>query len=653
MNNRIKRISPDKWYGNRIFQKDFYEAMENVQKEYETTPKGDRKDKFGLMICIPTGGGKTRLMVTYAINKFLYVPKPRKVLWLAQSNELLEQARETFFELLSDEDLQVSDELDWENAFCDAEYYGGKNNPICQNTSIVFASFQTLNSANGSKEEVKNWLKSDSIIIESDSIIIVDEAHHAPANTYLSIIKEFTQDFSTLLFGLSATPLRTQMEKNNALLELFPTKLIDSKGKYVHISLEELITTGHLVPRNTEDVIYNLSEEEIHAYEETQNPNRYQALGDVLGNSDEFNQLVANHYLKDRVKYGKTVIFTASRNQADRLKKEIDRLKPKDVETYLVDADNKNDLINFKPKKDFNTGEMMWETSDHKVMVNIKVLGEGVDIRDIHTVFLAKPSKSPIDVTQMVGRALRSVPVNEGEKGYKKEAYVVNFAVKGLENKLVIQDPRLTMDLYELECGLRADTLENRDKGKHKQEISNLLQEEAAADIKMPFISFIMIGYYEIFPDGDEGPSIIQIVTMEEYEKIENYLKGNGPFPKRRLHFHSGRRYSDQKALFEKAKNEESAVFHSFYNELDALYELKKLLREKLDECFSPDELRSWSDKLYQNIKEDEQTKQKWNIFVEDRKIGNPEEFWKSIRSELLGIELEKYIAGGKKYGKS
>ena len=42
MNSTIKRIAPDKWYGDRKFQKDFYEAMENVQKKYEITPKEDR-----------------------------------------------------------------------------------------------------------------------------------------------------------------------------------------------------------------------------------------------------------------------------------------------------------------------------------------------------------------------------------------------------------------------------------------------------------------------------------------------------------------------------------------------------------------------------------------------------------------------------------
>lgn len=639
MNSTIKRIAPDKWYGDRKFQKDFYEAMENVQKKYEITPKEDRTEKFGLMICIPTGGGKTRLMVTYAINEFLYAMKPRKVLWLAQSNELLEQARETFFELLSDKNLQVSDVPDWNNTLCYAEYYGGKSNPICKDTLIVFASFQTLNSANGSKNEVGTWL-------DPDSIIIVDEAHHAPANTYQSIIREFTKDSSTLLFGLSATPLRTQMEKNDDLNEMFPTKLRNSSNEFVHISLDKLVKSGHLVPRISEEIIHTLSEEELQEYDNSKDTDPYRALGNVLGNSASFNQLVAEHYLNKRKIYGKTVIFTASQNQAFRLKETLDKLikeKSIDVTTYLVTGDDKTDLERFKHSGENDPGK--WETEDSKVMVNIKVLGEGVDIRDIHTVFLAKPSKSPIDVTQMVGRALRSVPVEEGAKGFKKEAYVVNFAVKGLENKLVIQDPRFTMDLYELECGLRSDTLENRDKGKQKQAVSSLLQEETVADIKLPFISFAMIGYYEIFPYGDDGPSIMQIVTMEEYEKIEKYMNGEGVFPTRRLHFHGGRRYADQKKLFEEIKDKKIfAYFHSFYNDLSGMNELKELLKKKLEEPLNAEDLRSWSYELYDKSNEDEAAKEKLKVFVEDRKIKNTDEFWRSIRSELLGMILEQHI---------
>ncbi len=630
MSDTNKCIASDKWYGDRFFQKDFYDAMEYVQETYEKNPVEDRKEKFGLMICIPTGGGKTRLMVTYTINEFLYASKRRKVLWLAQSNELLDQARETFLELLSDEELK--NEVNAKDEFCYAEYFGGKDNPICDNTLIAFASFQTLNSANGSKDKVSRWL-------ERDSIIIVDEAHHAPANTYQSIIKDFTQEKSRLMFGLSATPMRTQMEKNDDLNELFPTKLINSKGVYVHVSLDELVKDGHLVPRRSEEVIYNLSEEELQTYEkESEGKDKYQVLGNVLGKSADFNHLVASHYLKNCKEYGKTVIFTASKSQASSLKATLDGLikeEQKNVQTYLVTGDDKSDLEPFKASKDPDTGETKWETSSHKVMINIKVLGEGVDIRDIHTVFLAKPSKSPIDITQMVGRALRSVPVTEGEEGWKREANIVNFAVRGLESKLIIQDPRFTMDLYELECGLRSDVLENRDKGKQKQEIENLLQKEAAEDMKLPFISFAMIGYYEITLN-DDGTSVMQIVTKAEYEKITAYLKNDGAFPRTRLHFHGGRRYAEQKKIFEIAKVNQSAVFHPFYNELTKIEELKKELKECVN-SMGDKELREWSDKKYEELKNE----QGLDVFVKDRRFSSQEEFWDSIRAEALGMVLE------------
>lgn len=637
-----KRIDPDTWYADRAFQKDFYDAMENVQSKYESTLVEQREKRFGLMICIPTGGGKTRLMVVYAINEFLYAQKKRRVLWLAQSNELLDQARDTFSGILKDEELgDDSDSPEWAGSFFPASYYGGKDNWISINseTTIVFANFNTLNHReNYSMENIKQWM-------EPDSVIIVDEAHHAPASTYQDVIKELTDNRTRLLFGLSATPLRTQMDKNDDLNNLFPTELIDKDNKYVHVSMDDLVKSGHLVPRISEEVIHTLSEEELLEYASNPNPNRYQALGDVLGGSDEFNHRVADRYLQNRKKYGKTVIFTASITQAKKLREAIqkkiteNRDSYSDVQVFLVTGENKGDLAIFKNSENSNTGQKKWETNAPKVMVNIKVLGEGVDIQDIHTVFLAKPSKSPIDITQMVGRALRSVPA-ENEKN---EAYVVNFAVKGLENKLVIQDPRFTMDLYELECGLRSDVLANRDKGKQKQAMNNLIKEEAAQNIKLPFVSFAMVGYYEIWPDGIDEPSIIQIVTMDEYKKIEAYLDGKGKYPRRRLHFHGGRTYKEQKELFDNAKKQNAFRFNCFYNKLEPIEQLKNRIKNVLKK--NAEELRIWSDELYGKIEDGEDEESiVLKVFVKDRKIGSAEDFWESIRSEIFSLKLETFF---------
>lgn len=68
----------------------------NHQKEYynELVKKKNEFNAFHALICIPTGGGKTRLAVTYAINEVLDYGK--KILWITHSQYLLDQAYETF-----------------------------------------------------------------------------------------------------------------------------------------------------------------------------------------------------------------------------------------------------------------------------------------------------------------------------------------------------------------------------------------------------------------------------------------------------------------------------------------------------------------------------------------------------------------------------
>ena len=57
-----------------------------------------------------------------------------------------------------------------------------------------------------------------------------------------------------------------------------------------------------------------------------------------------------------------------------------------------------------------------------KVLVNVNILTEGVDLPQTKTVFLARPTVSTILMTQMIGRALRGQAA-----GGTSEAYIVSF----------------------------------------------------------------------------------------------------------------------------------------------------------------------------------------------------------------------------------
>ena len=63
-----------------------------------------------------------------------------------------------------------------------------------------------------------------------------------------------------------------------------------------------------------------------------------------------------------------------------------------------------------------------YRNGDLKVLINVNILTEGVDLPQTKTVFLARPTVSTILMTQMIGRALRGTAA-----GGTEEAYIVSF----------------------------------------------------------------------------------------------------------------------------------------------------------------------------------------------------------------------------------
>ena len=64
----------------------------------------------------------------------------------------------------------------------------------------------------------------------------------------------------------------------------------------------------------------------------------------------------------------------------------------------------------------------LYRSGEIKVLVNVNILTEGVDLPMTKTVFLTRPTVSTILMTQMVGRALRGT-----KAGGTADAYIVSF----------------------------------------------------------------------------------------------------------------------------------------------------------------------------------------------------------------------------------
>ena len=170
------------------------------------------------VVSLPTGAGKTRVTVEGAVRLVLAPNGDRRsVLWVAQTDELCEQAVQAF--------RQVWINLRAQNTSLRIiRLWGGNPNPAIQDTDkpvVVVASIQTLNSRMGTHGLV--WL-------QKPGLVVVDECHHAITPSYTNLLRwldaeapkpaTFAKDEPPIV-GLSATPFRRDDEESQRLAKRF------------------------------------------------------------------------------------------------------------------------------------------------------------------------------------------------------------------------------------------------------------------------------------------------------------------------------------------------------------------------------------------------------------------------------------------------
>lgn len=309
------------------------------------------------IVSLPTGGGKTRLAVAYAISEGFR--NQRNILWVANSTFLLEQAVSTFEYFLGEDLYKMFGVL-----------IHGKSGKTVEDIKdrhrLIFISIQTA-----SLYEYEDYLT-------RDTLIIVDEAHHSTTYTYQFALRAFAENKQML--GLTATPLRIIQKENCELYDFYSTRL------EIDISVFDLINEGLLVPPRYINVCkLNLSTPNI---------------------EEEYCRPIIDHYLQYQEQYGKTLIFAQSNRHACILGSEFKKRFNCEVSVVHSDIPNSEDLIR------------LFTQSPSGILINVKKLTEGVDIPDIQTVIVARNPGSCIETTQIIGRALRKPHNSTKEHAY-------------------------------------------------------------------------------------------------------------------------------------------------------------------------------------------------------------------------------------------
>ena len=326
--------------GQTIELRDYQqEATENLQKMRED-------GKTIALLYHATGVGKTITAATDA------KAVGGRTLFLVNALKLASQAKETFAKV-------------WPEATL-GEYTGSQKD---MTQTVIFATVQSIS------KDLEKFSPTDF------DYLIVDECHHAAANTYQKIFTYFHPKF---ILGLTATPERSDGED---MLELF-------QNVAHKMDLKTAVERGVLVPIRCIRVKTNIDLTDVRINGIKYNSQDLESKLFI----PERNQLIVDTYLK-YVNGKKTVIFCASVDHAAEIAK---LLRDNEVKAEAVSG---RDRVEIRDKilKDYETGST-------NVLCACDLLNEGWDSPHTTVLFMARPTMSKTIYMQQLGRGTRRCP---------------------------------------------------------------------------------------------------------------------------------------------------------------------------------------------------------------------------------------------------
>ena len=381
-------------------------AIQEVKPEYPVYPYQRRvvqevnqrlpKFPYRTVIHMPTGSGKTRTAM-YIVARHLFEHGPTTVLWLASSTELLEQAAETFS--------KAGGFLG--SSSCDiVRCYGKKTLGLKENRGNTFlvAGLQKINSMANKDSSLVPFLG------KHTSLIVFDEAHQAIAPSYSSLVNSVCmqgkQDMAVL--GLTATPGRTTDEASEKLAEFFHRSKVTIEVENGD-TVEYLIREGYIARPHFKRIEYG-----VRIIGDS--PQEYEYLEEdllLLGKDNDRNQIILNAAIDLLKRHRRTIIFSPSVSHARVL--------------ASVLSEDENEYVAYAVTSKTPSGErkrvideFLKSDSRHKAICNFGVLTTGFDAPSTSAILIARPTKSLVLYSQMIGRAIR------GElSGGNKEAEIL------------------------------------------------------------------------------------------------------------------------------------------------------------------------------------------------------------------------------------
>lgn len=251
-------------------------------------------------------------------------------------------------------------------------------------------------------------------------LLVIDEAHHAAADSYRRIIDRAQKiNPAVKVFGVTATPNRGDKK---GLRPVF-SNVADQ------VFIGELIASGHLVPPRT-FVIDVGAQEALKSVRKSVDDFDMKAV-DAIMNKAPITDAVIRHW-REKAGDRQTVVFCSTVDHARNVK---DSFAADGICAGMVYGDmgtaERRDVL------------QAYDKGDIQVLVNVAVLTEGWDHQPTSCIILLRPSSYKSTMIQMVGRGLRTVDPSEYPGVVKTDCIVLDFGTSSLLHGCLEQDVNL------------------------------------------------------------------------------------------------------------------------------------------------------------------------------------------------------------------
>ena len=347
------------------------------------------------MISMPTGSGKTRVAVQAVVEAIREDGFQGGILWVADRDELCEQAVEAWRQVWSSEGTQATQ-------LRVSRMWSGQPPPKpTTDLHVIVATIQTLSAKNARQPETYEFLA-------DFKLLVFDEAHRSVAPTFTSVMSElgltrYRREQEPFLMGLTATPYRGHDEVETArLVNRYSSNRLDT-GAFSTDNPEGVIRelqTMRVLARADHAIIegggFSMSTDELRQSQQT--PWLPQSVENRIALDSARTSRIIQAYFEKVSPDWPTLIFATSVEHSQTI---AALLTSKGVKARSVSAST-DTASRRRIVDEFRAGEI-------KALVNYGIFREGFDAPKTRAIIVARPVYSPNLYFQMIGRGLRGV----------------------------------------------------------------------------------------------------------------------------------------------------------------------------------------------------------------------------------------------------